>query len=487
MLRQGSKFSKAQFISSPPQQHPPAPITRRYKSTKRKRSKLKKSLTQSKKEFLRTKKAPPPDKLSLPSAADTTVKTAQRALDNFDATTLQSALQAARGQFREYAHSLASPQHERALRTKLVMDYDWWKWNLLLMISPSLLLASYCQYAKPEAMAYHKAQKMEERRRIMGEDWNEEVEKEVEELELLEMEGEQRKVWRVLVESGQVLLGKREEVDKSREVDEVVVQAAVAPIQTPTAVAPPPPTTSTPTTPSTNDTIEIKLTSENQVIASLLSRIERMEHQLQTQSQEETPKSKAQIKKYLLERSNQSPIQNRAEDRAMNDWRKEREERQLAIQRLKEGSSSTHDGSGWRSEYEGMMEEWKDCMGTWRDSMESVVTMMTGFGGKEEEEEVTTVGLEKESVTTVVTKPTSLEIKKETTSKVSNTKDGSKNKPSEVESQDKETSSEEEQSSQEASNITEEASSNTEKESSKGRISRVTSWVTSWVRPKGDN
>jgi hypothetical protein len=43
------------------------------------------------------------------------------------------------------------PSSSRPLRMQVIMDSNWWMWNLLLAASPAVIIALYCEFvAKPQ-------------------------------------------------------------------------------------------------------------------------------------------------------------------------------------------------------------------------------------------------------------------------------------------------------------------------------------------------
>jgi hypothetical protein len=74
---------------------------------------------------------------------------------------LSTRLQWARSNLRNTWYDLtgSSPQNPRPARASLEMDVNWWFWNLLLAVSPAVIIALYCEMvAKPQMADFYSEQ-----------------------------------------------------------------------------------------------------------------------------------------------------------------------------------------------------------------------------------------------------------------------------------------------------------------------------------------
>lgn len=105
------------------------------------------------------------DRLRVPTTSTITTKPSAYNTNAVDADLiserLSTRLQWARSNLRKswYDVTGSSPQNPRPARASLEMDANWWFWNLLLAISPAVIIAFYCEMvAKPQMVEFYSEQ-----------------------------------------------------------------------------------------------------------------------------------------------------------------------------------------------------------------------------------------------------------------------------------------------------------------------------------------
>ena len=106
------------------------------------------------------------DRLRIPTTSASTITTKQKPVDAaLISERLSTRLQWARSNLRNtwYDVTGSSPQNPRPARASLEMDTNWWFWNLLLAVSPAVIIALYCEMvAKPQMVEYNKSEEEED-------------------------------------------------------------------------------------------------------------------------------------------------------------------------------------------------------------------------------------------------------------------------------------------------------------------------------------
>jgi len=257
-------------------------------------------------------------------------------------------LQANVNTIRDYAKSFVSSDHPRAKRVGPKMDEKWWTVNIILALIPAALVALYCESQRGPMEEYFRSVREKERLRIMGEfGVNEEDEEtavmmaRIDKLDIGEEEVKKSFSDRVVDAASSLYTyatslhnedGDENDSDESTEPD-IEGSSSDDASQSPNHVAA-----------ESSDTAASGITAAaasgatattDPSIATLIQRIEALEEQLgaKTATEEKNKRMRQHQLQYRLQRANQSGVQNRAEDRMIDEWRndeKEKKRRQRA-------------------------------------------------------------------------------------------------------------------------------------------------------------
>lgn len=188
---------------------------------------------------------------------------------------------------------------------KLVMDGNWWFYNILLALAPGLLVLIVCESYQSEMEEYYTAQNIANKKRIYGDDYVPPHET------MVDDSGRVMKLYKSLMEIIDYISGKPIETNVST-IRDVVTEKEEP---NPTAIVNDEPNN------TVIDSTYVKESSEDQNMSELVSRIENLEKRIGIINNISLNKPMSQ--EYRLKRLEQSGIQNRVDDRLLDKWRKE--------------------------------------------------------------------------------------------------------------------------------------------------------------------
>ena len=253
-------------------------------------------------------------------------------------------LQANVNTIRDYAKSFVSSDHPRAKRIGPKMDQKWWSVNIILALTPAALVALYCESQRGPMEEYFRSVREKERRRIMGEfGVNEEDEEtammmaKMDKLDIGENEAK-KSFFDRFVDAASSLYAyatslRRDDGDEndSDGTTEPDTEGSTSDDTSPTinhVAAEASDTAASDVSVAAASDATVGPTTDPS-IAALIQRIEALEEQLgaKTATEEKNKRMRQHQLHYRLQRANQSGVQNRAEDRMIDEWRNEEKEK----------------------------------------------------------------------------------------------------------------------------------------------------------------